>query len=378
MDTRWIPARAGDALADVDTPALIVDLDRLDANIGRLMQAIAGRNVRVRPHAKSHKCVAIAERQVAAGAVGVCVQKTSEAEPFLAAGIPDVLVTNEVAGARKLARLAELAVRFPAARLGVCVDDLMAVEQLAAACDRALTRLDVYIELDVGHDRAGVADPAAVVTLARAIAAERRLALRGLHAYFGSAQHRRPVDERRRAIESAAERARRARDALTAAGLPCEIVTGAGTGTFLFETASGVYNELQPGSYVLMDADYARNEPDPQAPVFEHALTLLTTVMSRRRDADSERATLDAGLKAFSTDSGPAQPAFTGWRVRGVSDEHTVLDRSGDGPALAVGDKVHLVPGHVDPTVNLHEWIVAVRHDRVEAVWPIEARGAVY
>jgi D-serine deaminase-like pyridoxal phosphate-dependent protein len=234
------------------------------------------------------------------------------------------------------------------------------------------------IELDVGHDRAGVADPGAAVALARAVAAQPSLRLRGLQAYFGSAQHRRGVDERRRAIESAAVLARAARDALAAAGLPCDAVTGAGTGTFLLEAASGVYTEIQPGSYILMDVDYAKNEQDPQWPRFDQSLFILATVMSRRHDPSGDRATLDAGLKAFSTDSGPAQPAFAGWAVRGVSDEHTVLDRIGDGPALALGDKVQLIPGHIDPTVNLHEWIVAVRSDRVEAVWSVDARGAVY
>ena len=185
MDRHWVPARVGDALGDVDTPALIVDLDKFDANLRHLMQAVAGRNVRVRPHAKSHKCVAIAQRQVAAGAVGICVQKTSEAEPFLAGGIEDVLVTNEVIGDRKLARLAGLAARFPAARLGVCVDDANAVQKLAQACDAADTRVDVYIELDVGHNRAGVPDPGSVVMLAHAVDAQASLTLRGLHAYFG-------------------------------------------------------------------------------------------------------------------------------------------------------------------------------------------------
>ncbi|HET9023985.1 MAG TPA: DSD1 family PLP-dependent enzyme [Burkholderiaceae bacterium] len=378
MDKRWIPARVGDALADVDTPALVVDLDRFDSNLGRLMQAVAGHNVRVRPHAKSHKCVAIAQRQVAAGAVGICVQKTSEAEPFLAGGIADVLVTNEVVGARKLANLAALAARYPAARLGVCVDDASVVEPLGQACERAAAHVDVYIEIDVGHDRAGVVDPAAVVALGRAVAAQPRLTLRGLQAYFGSAQHRRGVAERRLAIESACGIAHTARDALVAAALPCGTITGAGTGTFLFEASSGVYNEIQPGSYILMDVDYAKNEPNPHWPTFEQSLFILATVMSRRRDPGHERATLDAGLKAFSTDSGPAQPAFAGWQVRGVSDEHTVLDRIGDGPALALGDKVRLIPGHIDPTVNLHEWIVAVRNDRVEAVWAVDARGTVY
>ncbi len=197
MDTHWVPARVGDALADVDTPALIVDLDRFDANLGRLMQAVAGRNVRVRPHAKSHKCVEIARRQVAGGAVGVCVQKTTEAEPFLAGGIEDVLVTNEVVGERKVARLAALAARFPASRLGVCVDDAAAAAKLAEACDAADTRLDVYIELDVGHGRAGVPDAAAAVELGRAVYTRASLTLRGLHAYYWSAHHRRRLSKRR-------------------------------------------------------------------------------------------------------------------------------------------------------------------------------------
>jgi D-serine deaminase-like pyridoxal phosphate-dependent protein len=378
MDRHWVPARAGDALADVDPPALIVDLDKFDANIGRLMQAVACRDVRVRPHAKSHKCVEIARRQVAAGAVGICVQKTSEAEPFLAGGIEDVLVTNEVVGGRKLARLAALAARFPAARLGVCVDDKAVALQLAQACDAAEARIDVYVELDVGHNRAGLADPVAVVALARAVDAQASLTLRGLHAYFGSAQHRRSLAERRLAITAASALAQTTRDAMLAAGLPCGIVTGGGTGTFMLEAASGIYNEIQPGSYVLMDVDYAKNDQDPNWPAFEQSLFILTTVMSRRRGPNGDRATLDAGLKSFSTDSGSAMPAFGGWQVRGVSDEHTVLERIGDGPELALGDKPLLVPGHVDPTVNLHEWIVAVRNERVEAVWTVDARGTVY
>lgn len=378
MNEQWIPARPGDALADVDTPALILDLDKFEGNVTRLMNAVQGRGVRVRPHAKSHKCVEIARRQIAAGAIGICCQKTSEAEPFLAGGIADVLISNEVVGARKTGQLARLAASYPAAKLGVCVDDARVIAQLARACEQADAGLDVYIELDVGHDRAGVPDVAAVVALGHAINAQARLALRGLHAYFGNAQHRRSVDERRAAISAAAALAQSARAALLAAALPCEIITGAGTGTFMLEVTSGVYTEIQPGSYALMDIDYAKNEPEPSWPAFEPSLFILTTVMSRRKDEQSDRATLDAGLKSFSTDSGAAQPAFTGWQVRGVSDEHTVLERSGAGPELLLGDKPLLIPGHIDPTVNLHDWIVAVRKDRVEAILPIEARGAVF
>ncbi len=378
MNAQWTPARIGDALADVDTPALILDLDKFEANLARLMNAVAGRGVRVRPHAKSHKCVEIARRQIAAGAIGICCQKVSEAEPFLAGGIPDVLISNEVVGQRKIARLAALAAQYPDARVGVCADDARAVGELGLACESANAQLDVYIELDVGHDRAGVPDVTRVVALGRAIASHAKLSLRGLHAYFGNAQHRRSLAERRQAITAATSLAQSARDALVAAGLPCDVITGAGTGTFMLEAGSGVYTEIQPGSYALMDIDYAKNEQDPNWPAFEQSLFIATTVMSRRKDEHSDRATLDAGLKSFSTDSGPALPAFSGWQVRGVSDEHTVLQRYGDGPELVLGDKPLLIPGHIDPTVNLHDWIVAMRDEKVEAIWRVDARGAVF
>jgi D-serine deaminase-like pyridoxal phosphate-dependent protein len=374
MHSHWRPAAEGNRLQDVDTPALILDLDRFEANLERMREATASCNVRVRPHAKSHKCPEIARRQIAAGGVGICCQKISEAEVFLAGGIENVLITNEVVGERKLQRLAQLARQYPGARLGVCVDDVSVAERLAALCVAEEARLDVYIELDVGQNRCGVGTPAEVVALASAITACPRFTFMGLHAYAGSAQHRRGVSERREATWTAAHKADEARAALSAAGLRCEIVTGGGTGTFVYEAGSRIYNEVQPGSYVLMDTDYACNEQDASAPRFEHALFVLASVMSLRGD----RATLDAGLKAFSTDSGLPAPAFSGWQMTNVSDEHAVLHRSGAGPSLALGDKVLLIPSHCDPTVNLHDWFVAVRHGIVEALWSIEARGAVF
>jgi len=378
MNEHWIPARIGDALLNVDTPALILDLNKFESNLARLMSSITGGAVRVRPHAKSHKCVEIARRQISAGAIGICCQKSSEAEPFLAGGIVDVLITNEVVGDRKTRQLAQLAARYPRAILGVCVDDPRAVAQLANACEQTRCRLDVYIELEVGNNRAGAADTMDVLAIARCVEAQEYLSLRGLHAYFGRAQHLRSISERRQAIAAAAAFARSAQSALLAAGLRCDVITGGGTGTFVFELTSGVYTEIQPGSYIFMDADYAKNEQDTSWPSFEQSLMILTTVMSRRQDNHADRATVDAGLKSFSTDSGPALPFFAGWQVDTVSDEHTVLHRYAIGPELPLGEKALLVPGHIDPTVNLHDWIVAVRGDRVEAVWPIEARGAVF
>jgi D-serine deaminase-like pyridoxal phosphate-dependent protein len=375
MSSHWMPAQPGDAMADVDTPALILDLDRFDANLRRMMSAAATAGVRVRPHAKSHKSLQIAHRQVAAGAIGVCCQKLGEAEVFLSGGIRDVLVTNEVVGTRKLQRLAELTRIFRDARVGICVDDIGVVRQLSLICAEQDAELDVYVEFDVGQNRAGVATPADAVELAREVMRHPRLTLMGLQAYAGSAQHRRGVPERRESARRAAGRAAAARAALREAGLPCEIVTGGGTGTFLYDATSKVYDEIQPGSFVFMDIDYARNEPDPDVPRFDHALFLLASVMSMRGD----RATLDAGLKAFSTDSGPAQPTFGGWHLRSVSDEHSILTRVDDsGPEIQLGAKALLLPGHCDPTVNLHDWIVAVRRGRVEDVWRIDARGAVF
>jgi D-serine deaminase-like pyridoxal phosphate-dependent protein len=374
MSDRWMPAAPGDRPPDVDTPALVLDLDRFEANVARMQDAAARYGVRVRPHAKSHKCAEIARRQLAAGAVGICCQKVGEAEVFLARGIGNVLISNEVVGERKLRRLAALAGEHRGARLGVCVDDAHVAAQLGALCAAVDARLDVYVELDVGQRRCGVATPGEVVNLVRAVASCPSFVFSGLHAYAGGAQHRRGVSERQDAVASAGRLVREARDAVIAAGVSCDTVTGGGTGTYLYEAGSGVYNEIQPGSYVLMDTDYALNEHDSDAPRFEQALFVLATVMSRRDD----RAVLDAGLKAFSTDSGLPAPAFDGWVMTNVSDEHAVLRRVGAGPALDLGEKVLLMPSHCDPTVNLHDWFVAVRRERVEAIWAVDARGAIF
>jgi D-serine deaminase-like pyridoxal phosphate-dependent protein len=370
----WIPAQPGDLLKEIDTPALIVDLDKCEANVAKLMAAVAGTKIRVRPHAKTHKCAEIARRQIEAGAIGVCCQKLGEAETMLAGNVNDVLITNEIVGESKMRRLARVARAYAPARLGVCVDNVEVARQLAGICAAEQVVLDVYVEVDVGQNRCGVADSQAAAHLARVLHDNPAFQFRGLHAYSGLAQHRRGVPERRAAAEAAAARAAKARDAVLAANLPCDVITGGGTGTFPYDVRSGIFTEVQPGSYLFMDVDYAKNEQDTQSPAFEIALFVLASVMSLQDD----RATLDAGLKAFSTDLGPAQPAFEGWRVRNVTDEHTVLMRAEEGTPIKLGDKALLVPSHCDPTVNLHEWIVATRKGRVEAVWPIDARGKIY
>jgi len=374
------PAVVGAALCDVDTPALLIDLDAFERNLQRMAGFVRAAGVRLRPHAKTHKSPDVAARQVAQGAVGVCCQKVSEAEVMVAGGIADVLVTNEVAGRAKLARLAALARR---ARVGVCVDDARSVAELEEAAAAEKARIDVLVEIDVGSRRCGAPPGEPAVRLAEAVARSRHLRFAGLQAYYGSAQHMREAAERRAAIARAVEHVKETQRALAEVGLAAESVTGAGTGTYENEAASGVYTELQAGSYVFMDADYARNKRADGGPfdTFEHALFVYATVMSV---PGPERAVVDAGLKALAVDSGmPLPRAMPGVAYHRPSDEHGILDLGGSNRRLARGDKVLLVPGHCDPTVNLHDWYVGVRGldggaARVECVWPVAARGAVF
>jgi D-serine deaminase-like pyridoxal phosphate-dependent protein len=320
--------------------------------------------VRVRAHAKTHKCPEIAQRQIAAGAVGVCCQKVSEAEALVDGGVKDVLVSNEIVGAPKIARLAELAKR---ARVGVCVDNSQNVKALKDSG----AKLDVYIELEVGMNRCGIAPGEPAVALAREITGNLRFA--GLHAYHGRAQHVRSMAERRASISSAAAAVLQTKELLKKQGIDCPIVTGAGSGTFMFEIESGAWDEIQPGSYVFMDADYARNEWAAPLPRFQHALFVLATVMSRPRP---QVAIVDAGLKASSVDSGmPGVWQRPGLAYTHASDEHGWVEGE---PSPALGEKLLLVPGHCDPTVNLYDWYVCVRKGVVEALWPVTARGALY
>lgn len=367
----WKAAQAGDPVSRIDTPALVLDLDAFERNLQRMAEALRGHKVRLRAHAKSHKCPEIAKRQIALGAVGVCCQKLSEAAVFVQAGIADVLVTNQVVGEVKLMHLAALARQ---ARLGVLVDDPRQVQALAAVMRAQNVALDVYVEVDVGANRCGVAPGAAAVALARQIAASAPLRFAGLQCYHGPAQHKRRPEERAAAIAATIAAARQTRDAIEAVGIAVGCVTGAGTGSFVHERDSGVFNELQAGSYVFMDRDYADNQWGAADVAFEHALFVRTTVMSRTHP---ERAVVDAGLKASSVDSGmPAVWRRPELRYLKASDEHGVLATpSADTPAL--GDTLLLVPGHCDPTVNLYDELVCVRGDRVEAVWPISARGAL-
>ena len=365
-------ARVGDAVSAIDTPALVIDLDAMERNIQRMAEFARTHGMRLRPHAKTHKSASIARLQMAAGAVGVCVQKLSEAQALAEAGVNDIYISNEVIDPAKLAALAALAGRV---RLALAVDSALGVDRLALALKAAGTMVDVFVEVDVGHGRCGVAPTAAVGIAHQVVSHGLRFA--GLQAYHGRAQHLRTPAERETAIRHAVGLARAAQAAITSAGIACPLVTGAGTGTFMLEAASGLYGELQSGSYVFMDRDYADNHGAPHAPAFEHALFVKSQVMS----AGTSHVVVDAGHKSHAIDSG--LPRVRGLDLEFVNggDEHGILRRRGAESLPALGDTVWLIPGHCDPTVNLHDHYVCVRGGleagRVEALWAVDARGCI-
>ena len=368
--TNNIPAEIGMAVADVDTPALIVDLNALEKNIKTMADYVKTTGMRIRVHAKTHKSTDIALKQIAAGACGVCCQKVSEAEAMVHGGIRDVLVSNEVVGPRKLNRLAALSKH---ARIIVCADDAGNIDDLNDAAKRFDTILEVLVEIDAGAGRCGVQPGPACVPLAQKIEAASNLKFAGVQAYQGKAQHMYDYAERKAAIELSTGKIRDSIQLLTDAGLSCDIIGGAGTGTYKMETESGVYNELQCGSYALMDVDYGliRMEDDVEISEFENSLFLYATVMSKTK---VDRAICDAGLKVQSVDSGlPKIFGRSDVEYIGASDEHGVISDPDNN--MKLGEKIWLVPGHCDPTINIHDWIVGVRNGVVETIWPVTARG---
>ncbi|MEO0485708.1 MAG: 3-hydroxy-D-aspartate aldolase BhcC [Pseudomonadota bacterium] len=372
-----VPALPGMDEADIQTPSLVLDLDALERNIKKMGDYAAAHGMRHRVHGKMHKSVDVAKLQVElGGAVGVCCQKVSEAEVFARGGIKDVLVSNQVRDPAKIDRLA----RMPklGARTICCVDDLANVADLSAGATKHGTEIECLVEIDCGAGRCGVTTTPAVVEIAQAIDAADGLKFAGIQAYQGAMQHMDSYEDRAAKIAVAVAQVKDAVDGLAAVGLDCDIVGGGGTGSYYFESNSGVYNELQCGSYAFMDADYGRILDKDGKRIdqgeWENALFILTSVMSH---AKVDKAIVDAGLKAQSVDSGlPVIFGRDDVEYIKCSDEHgVVMDPDG---VLKVNDKLKLVPGHCDPTCNVHDWYVGVRGGKVETLWPVSARGKAY
>ena len=377
-------ALVGQGVDAIDTPALVVDLDAAHRNLQRMAEFAAKHRLRLRPHGKMHKSAEFGRLQLRAGAVGLCAQTVGEAEALAAGGINDLFISNQVLAVPKLRRVAALAhqLKGRGGQLAIAVDSAEGIERLAQAMQLTHAVIDVFVEVDIGQGRCGVAPGQPVLDLVRTLTAQApALRYAGLHAYHGGAQHLRTPAERRAAIGQSAELLRRTAALLDAAELAPPLITGAGTGTFACEAASGLWGEIQPGSFLFMDADYLRNERDPAQPRFEPALFVKTQVIS----AHADRVVCDAGHKSHAIDSGlpqvqplPGQPAL---HYANGGDEHGILRPAEPGGALpALGDTLWLIPGHCDPTVNLHDHMIVVRgglaEGVIDAVVPVDARGA--
>ena len=372
-----IPALPGMDEAQIQTPCLILDLDALERNIRKMGEYARAHGMRHRSHGKMHKSIDVQKLQESlGGAVGVCCQKVSEAEVFVRGGIKDILVSNEVRDAVKIDRLAHLP-KY-GARVIVCVDDLANVADLSAAAQRHGTTLECLVEIDCGAGRCGVRTVSGAVGIAKAIDAAPALKFSGVQAYHSTMQHLERYEDRKARLDDAIVRVEAVVEALQAIGLRPELVSGGGTGSYYFESNSGVYNELQCGSYAFMDADYGRIKDREGKRIdhgeWENALFILTLVMSRAKPG---QAVCDAGLKAQSLDSGlPVIYGRSDVKYIRASDEHGVIEDEHD--VLRIHEKLKLIPGHCDPTCNLHDWYVGVRNGKVEVVWPVSARGKCY
>jgi len=358
--------------AALNTPALVIDRDALERNIAAMATFAKANGVALRPHAKTHKSADVAKLQLKAGALGVCCAKLGEAEALAEGGIATILITSPVVTPQAIARL--VALHGKISGLAVTADNPANVDALAAAFKGAARPLPVLVDIDPGIHRTGVASPEAAVALAQKIKDAASLSYAGVQFYCGAQQHIEGFAERRAAIEERTDYLRTVIDALAAADLAPAIVSGGGTGTHRIDAALGVFTELQVGSYVFMDKQYADCDlvGDGGLAPFENALLVDTHVISANAPG---MATLDAGFKALSTDGGspsivegaPKECAFFF-----MGDEHSALI---GGHGLKVGDRVVLSPPHCDPTVNLYDAYHIVRDGTLIDIWPVSARG---
>ena len=356
--------------AELPTPALLIDLDLLEANIAKMAAHAKAVGINLRPHAKSHKCPEIAKRQLAAGAVGVCVATISEAEALVDAGIANVLITSPMAGREKISRLVQLTARQPDTM--AVVDNAIHAEQLNEAAGSAQVTLNVLMDIDPGMHRTGIPAGEGAVALVELISRQPHLRLRGLQCYSGTTAH---------VVGNAARRAH-SLQAMTPAlelfaelrkrGFPVEIMSGGSTGTYNIDCTFPGMSELQVGSYVFMDIEY-RDIGGKDGPVYQdfaHSLTVLSTVVSR---SHADLATVDAGLKAFATDRqfGPEAKDISGVTYHFGGDEHGILTLTRPSREIQLGDKLEFLVPHCDPNVNLYDRAFCIRGGRVEVVWPI-------
>lgn len=349
----------------VDTPALLLDLDRVERNLDRMAALVGATPRKLRPHAKTHKTARIARMQLERGAIGICCAKLGEAEVLAEGGVSDILITTELVGEHKLRRLTALAAR---ANPTIVVDDADAAAAISAAAVAAGLCIDALVDVDVGQHRTGTAPGAPAVALGRAVDALPGLRLCGLQGYEGHLQHIATVADRQAANAAAMRLLCDTAAAFAAAGLSTRVVTTGGTGTALFAAGFDAVTDVQPGSYVVMDAQYG----EVAGVGFEPALTVLATVLSVR----DGWAVVDAGHKALTSDAGVPRALGVDAEFRLAGDEHGKLVFDGR-PPLALGSTVQIQPSHCDTTINLHDAYVVHRSGTFVDRWPIDGRGRI-
>jgi len=351
---------------DIETPALLIDLDLMEKNLRTMREWLTGKNLRLRSHFKTPKTPIIAWKELEYGAVGVCAQKLGEVEVLVQAGIKDILITNQIVDPVKIERMINMQKH---SKIKVIVDNPINAKCLSETALKRKTKLDVLVEVDVGSKRCGVQPGKDTVELVKQVSTMNGLEFKGLQCYAGylqMAEHKMGLEKKMEEIKKVTERIDMTKDAIEDAGFNIETVTGSGTGTHRYEYQH--YDEIQPGSYVLMDATYK-----PCAPWFDIALTLLATITST---PEPNRAVFDAGTKAISTDYGPPSlKGFKNTKCTIPSDEHGMVHFDEAENHFNIGEKIEIYPSHLDTTINLHDRFYVIRDGEVEAIWPILARG---
>jgi D-threonine aldolase len=363
--------KPGQPIEEIDTPVLLLDLDKLIQNINVMEQITNAGNIPYRPHAKTHKSARIAKMQLAAGARGICCATISEAEAMAANGITDIHVTSEIADAGKIARILNLAAK---AKLSLVVDHHDQVRSLDRASRELGIDIGVLVEVDVGQGRCGVQSGADAARLAAQIANSRHLKFRGLQGYHGKIQMMPSFADREQRVRHALDLLQSTAEIIRREGLAVDVLTGGGSGSLMADIKLSGLNELQPGSYVFMDSEYSAIEwPGAVRVPFENSLSILATVVSL---PSKDRAIVDAGLKAASMDHGPPVPRdLPGATFAFGGDEHGQLQFSSGTCPLKIGDKVRLLPSHCDTTANLYDRYIVVRGGETHEVWRLDARG---
>ena len=347
----------------IDTPALIIDLDGLEFNLKKMADYFEGIDCSLRPHIKTHKCPIMARKQIEAGAIGITCAKVGEAYIMAQAGIKDILIANQVVGAKKTTRLLDI-LNLSDVKVAVeGLDNIVELNEAAGSRDKAIK---VLIEVDVGMHRCGVKSKDEALTLAKAIDKMKNISLSGIMGYEGHIIFTNDRSERERLGVECMEILVDVKEFLEREGFPIPIVSAGGTGTYDISSKVKGITEIQAGSYLTMDVTYGYLDMG-----FEKGLTLLTTVISVKDDY----VILDCGMKSITGEFGmPLVKGIDGVNLSSLSEEHGHLDISGD-IKLKVGDKIELVPTHGCTTINLHDKYYVVRGDVVEGVWGITARG---